>query len=63
MSYSYALLLVYHFAKAIYIAMIVDLLLLTVLFLYLLLTEASRHVSRSPRDILVELKGEDRICT
>ena len=37
--------------------MVVDLLLLTLLFLYLLLTEASRHVSRSPRDILVELKG------
>ena len=37
--------------------MVVDLLLLTLLFLYLLLTEAPRHASRSPRDILVELKG------
>ena len=37
--------------------MVVDLLLLTLLFLYLLLTEAPRHASRTPRDILVELKG------
>lgn len=37
--------------------MVVDLWLLTLLFLYLLLTEAPRHASRSSRDILVELKG------
>ena len=37
--------------------MVVDLWLLTLLFLYLLLTEAPWHASRSPRDILVELKG------